>query len=804
MKLANHLIVQTRPYADPHNIVLWKNYRVTVLGERLFRLERSPSGKFRDGATQVVWFRDMPAQKFSASAGSVCTVDTGACKLILREKREDCAISFGGEEIPLTNEGNLLGTYRTLDCCDADVFQDGKTTEKIRLGTGVCSRSGVALFDDAASLTLGEDGEVKAERGDGTDEYIFAYGEDYRGAVRALYMIAGPVPMIPRYALGNWWSRYHMYTDKEYLTLLHRFEAHHVPLSVATIDMDWHYSYFVEEECGLKETGRNTPEYGVTSDNVGWTGYSWNKNLFPDYRAFLKQVNGMDLKVTLNLHPSGGVRWWEDSYREMSLAMGRDPEKYFPVAFDFSDPVFINNYFSILHKPYEREGVEFWWIDWQQGTQSSLDGLDPLWALNHYHFLDAALGHDEPLILSRYAGIGSHRYPVGFSGDTFVTWKTLAYLPYFTLTASNIGYTWWSHDIGGHMHGETDGELYARFIEFGVFSPINRLHSTCEETLTKEPFVYGNGAGEIAQNFLRLRHRLIPHLYTAAHKTHSEGIALIEPLYFRNREEEAYKFDSEYYFGSELLVAPVTEKMKRDGYARVKVWLPAGVWTDIFTGDRYEIAAGGEKKTVLRKLDEMPVFARAGAILPLSSDEGNGAKNPIKLDAEIYRGNGSYTLYERTMSGEDVFTEFSLTEEKGRLLLTIFAKEGTPEGRILRVRFKDLPDAVLRLWEDGEPKETDELYEDVPTVQFPFESGKKYTVEAVFRPESDVERLIRSAREILTRAEAGNDRKGAVWQAIRSAETVFEYVAAVRLSMLPAAVKSRLLEAVPTRRRKTK
>ena len=107
----------------------------------------------------------------------------------------------------------------------------------------------------------------------------------------------------------------------------------------------------------------------------------------------------------------------------------------------------------------EKEGVDFWWIDWQQGTKTKIPGLDPLWALNHYHTLDSAKNGSRPLTLSRYSGLGSHRFPLGFSGDTICSWKSLKFQPYFTGSAANAGYTWWSHDIGGHMHGIQDDEL---------------------------------------------------------------------------------------------------------------------------------------------------------------------------------------------------------------------------------------------------------------------------------------------------------------------------------------------------------
>ena len=281
--------------------------------------------------------------------------------------------------------------------------------------------------------------------------------------------------MIPRYALGNWWSRYHAYTEREYLQVLNGFEEHDVPLSVATIDMDWHYSDYVDEEKQITASGKNTAFYG---GNNGWTGYSWNKNLFPDYKAFLKKIEDKNLKITLNLHPADGVRWWEDRYNEFAAALGKDASTQAQIPFDFTSDDYINNYFKILHRPYEKDGVAFWWIDWQQGKTTKLQRLDPLWLLNHYHYLDNSASHDVGLILSRYCGAGAHRYPLGFTGDTSITWKTLRYLPYFTATASNVGYSWWSHDIGGHHHGAQDEELYVRFLQFGVFNPINRLHST--------------------------------------------------------------------------------------------------------------------------------------------------------------------------------------------------------------------------------------------------------------------------------------------------------------------------------------
>lgn len=125
-----------------------------------------------------------------------------------------------------------------------------------------------------------------------------------------------------------------------------------------------------------------------------------------------------------------------------------------------------------------------------QGTNTKIEGLDPLWMLNHFHYLDSGRDGKRPMTFSRYAGPGSHRYPVGFSGDTHITWDSLDFQPYFTNTASNIGYGWWSHDIGGHMMGYRDEELEVRWYQYGVFSPINRLHSSNSRFSGKEPWKF--------------------------------------------------------------------------------------------------------------------------------------------------------------------------------------------------------------------------------------------------------------------------------------------------------------------------
>ncbi|MDU8950729.1 MAG: glycoside hydrolase family 31 protein, partial [Bifidobacterium sp.] len=312
----------------------------------------------------------------------------------------------------------------------------------------------------------------------------------------------------------------------------------------------------------------------------------------------------------------------------------------------------------------EAEGVDFWWLDWQQGGVTRQPGLDPLWVLNHLHYLDSGRDGNWALTFSRYAGPGSHRYPVGFSGDTIVTWESLQFQPYFTATASNIGYGWWSHDIGGHMCGYRNEHLEARWYQLGAFSPINRLHSSNSQFMGKEPWNFSAEVRDSMVSSLRLRHMMLPYLYTMNYRAAFEGMPLVEPMYWADpNNPQAYEVPDEFRFGTELLVAPiVSDNDESAQLGSTEAWLPQGEWYDFFDGRRY-VSAGesGRRLEVWRAIDRMPVFAKAGGIVPLQQlGEGNKVNdlgNPESLQVLVFPGaNGSFTLKEddgSAESGED-------------------------------------------------------------------------------------------------------------------------------------------------------
>lgn len=507
------LLAKTNAKASEEQIFVGYGLRITFLTPRLIRVEKSDN--YTDFASYTVWHRNFKSGNMQVeNRGKTVTVETADCIFTIK-KAKPYSVYFKDTKSTeiFSKQKNLKGTCRTLD----------ETTGKTQLDDGFITESGAYLLDDSHSILIDDNGKFVQRNAKATDYYAFAYGKNYREAIKAFYRISSPTPLIPRYALGVWWSRYHAYTQKEYLDLMAKFKAEEIPLTVATVDMDWHWVSGIEKRFGTKYTGVS---------QSGWTGYSWNTDLFPDYKVFFDTLKKDNLHITLNLHPADGVHPYEDMYEEMAKVVGIEPSSKQKVEFKCGDDTFWNAYFDVLHKPYEKDGVDFWWIDWQQGKKSDVKGLDPLNALNHYHFLDNAEDGRMPMILSRYAGFGSHRYPLGFSGDTAMNWDVLNFQPYFTANAANVAYTWWSHDIGGHHKGYRDDDLYMRWIQFGVFSPIMRLHSTAKELLGKEPWKYKSEVYTCAKELLNFRHKLIPYIFTMDHRTHEDGIALCEPMYF--------------------------------------------------------------------------------------------------------------------------------------------------------------------------------------------------------------------------------------------------------------------------------
>jgi hypothetical protein len=234
-------------------------------------------------------------------------------------------------------------------------------------------------------------------------------------------------------------------------------------------------------------------------------------------------------------------------------------------------------------------------------------------------------------------------------------WPSLAFQPWFTATAANVGYAYWSHDIGGHMPGTVDPELFTRWVEFGAFSPILRTHTTKNPGSERRIWAYPEPFSSILRSTFQLRYALQPYIYTEARRTYDTGVAFLRPLYYDwPTDSQAYDSKGEYVFGEQMLVAPVvTPADKVSGLAEQDVYLPAGNWPgggwiEWPTGKHF---AGGNTVHRSFSIDQTPVYLKEGAIVPMQPPVGHTGEKPVDpLIINVWPlapgSDSKYSLYE--------------------------------------------------------------------------------------------------------------------------------------------------------------
>jgi alpha-glucosidase (family GH31 glycosyl hydrolase) len=673
------------PVANPEAIVKSDNIRFTVLTPGLIRMEWAEDSNFEDHASLVFVNRELPVPEFSKQEkDGWLKIETN--KFVLNYKihsgkftNDNLQIEFnidGSKKVwkpGLENNGNLFGTIRTLDGFDGEIMQ-WSTKKPIELDHGILSRDGWVLIDDSDRPVF-DNSEwpwvMPRPQKEQQDFYFFCYGYDYKTALNDFIKTAGRIALPPKYAFGIWWSRYWEYSDWELRELVEEYEIHDVPLDVLVVDMDWHLTTRPE---WYKDGKKMKDQAG---EDLGWTGLTWNKNYFPYPKKFLQWTNEKDLKVCMNLHPASGIQSHEEKYPEMAKAMGIDPESNIYVPFDIVNKNFANNFMKIILHPMEADGVDFWWLDWQQWSTTKIQGVNPTFYLNYVFFSDMERRDEKrPLIFHRYGGLGNHRYQIGFSGDTYINWKSLNYQPYFTATASNVGFGFWSHDIGGHMRGESYPELYTRWIQLAAFSPILRTHCTkagdvggIERRIWAYPLQYFYAM----RNAFHLRKELFPYIYSAAREAYDTGISICRPMYYEYPEaEDAYNYKNQYMFGNDLLIAPITKPIGKDSlFVQKRIWLPEGEWIEWFSGT---VLKGGKVVKRTFTLEEIPVYVKNGSIIPMySREEKRKTTKNNRLVLTVFPGKKGYTkVYDDEgdsndyKSGEYTFTDikFEKSDQK--------------------------------------------------------------------------------------------------------------------------------------------
>ncbi len=633
------------PVARPEAVVTSGDMRFTVLTPEMIRIEwRSGADKnWVDDATFAVINRNLPVPAYQAQERDgflYITTD----KLTLKYRvgsfpatnpatADNLGITFdlNGSTVQWypgkPDALNLKGTCRTLDSQDGD-------NKRSELEQGLVSRSGWAIIDDTGtrgdgskSLLMepndiaGFDWAKQRDDQEGLDWYFLGYGHDYKRALYDFTLISGKIPLPPLYAFGYWYSKYQRYTADDFMQLVNEMHDNDLPLDVMVIDTDWHIN--------------------------GWTGWSWNRELIPDPQGLLDWLHDKNLKVTLNLHPAYGVESNEDNYQAFVDGLGGVPEGTTTVEWNLENPRFYRSLFDNIIRPHEDEGVDFWWLDWQQELVSDkMEGLGHTFWCNHVFFNDMANAHPErrAMIFHRWGGLGNHRYQLGFSGDSHSNFATLAFQPYFTATASNVGYGYWGHDLGGHVQdGANNAELFLRWIQFGVFTPLFRTHSTNSDNIERRMWKYSNFP--LMKQAVELRYALIPYIYTQARKAYDTGVSICRPLYYDYPEvDEAYENEGEYMFGDDILVNPITAPAQSaDRTIQWSTWLPEGTWYDTNTGETIQ---GGKVHKATYTQAQIPYFFRAGAVIPNYSGLKNLKTRPDNLTLYLVPGDGSVNFYE--------------------------------------------------------------------------------------------------------------------------------------------------------------
>ncbi|WP_069462311.1 TIM-barrel domain-containing protein [Actinacidiphila rubida] len=622
--------------------------------------------------------------------------DAASCHINL----DTLAVTDAGAAAPQPHLA-LGGYRRSLDGVNGDNGSPVTTP-------GLLYKDGWYLLDDTTSALYDTGTRHVTQRTTGgtpyQDGYVFGYGHDYKQGLSDLAKLTGPAELLPEWAYGVWYSEYFDRTAADYEnTILPAFRAEGVPLDVLVTDTDF-----------------KSPDT--------WNGWEIDPGKFPDPKAFFAWAHAQGLHDTLNIHPS--ILASDPQFAQaQATAKGKlqkggcSGDCY---TFDWGDPDQLKAYMD-LHQTMDQQGNDFWWLDWCcDSSQSSLPGVTPDAWINQQYATDADQAVGRGFVISRAYGSlqaggysGQAGLPTGpwadkrttihFTGDTSSTWGTIkAEVGYTPGEAAATGMSAISHDIGGHNDttGLTGSEtytsggttqhthklpddMYARWVQLGTFQPIDRLHSNHSDRL---PWQYGTAARASADAFLNLRENLVPYTYSLAQQANATGVPVTRPMYLEYPDEaQAYTTaGSEYFYGPDMLVAPVTTPGTT---ASTSVWFPPGTqWTDYFTGKTY---AGGTTQTITSGLDTMPVFVRAGAVVPTRTVNAAAQdKAPLtQATLTVTAGaSGGTTLYEddgkpATGPGHSATTAIRYRQSAAGSTLTIGAASGGFEGQVTSRRW---------------------------------------------------------------------------------------------------------------------
>jgi alpha-glucosidase len=528
-------------------------------------------------------------------------------------------------------------------------------------------------------------------------EYYVVYGPDFPRLLRTFAELSGFPPLPPRWVFGLLQSRYGYRNRTELEEIAQTFRAKGLPCDALILDLFW-----------FQEMG-----------DLAFQPAAW-----PDPPGMIARLRDQGFRLIVIEEPYLTVksRLYPEALTKGYLVKHYDGSVYtcdfWPgecALFDFSHPG-AGAWWSTQHQPLLEMGIAGWWTDLNEPTKHHQDMLHyggPAAAVHNltapamHQALFAAQQQYAPerriFILSRAAFPGSQRYGAAlWSGDVEMTFTSLRKQVALGPNVGLAGIPLWGTDIGGFgFAGVCTPELYVRWFQFGAFCPLFRPHGNLGER--REPWQFGPEVEAICRKYLRLRYRLLPYIYTAAHEACTTGVPLMRALVLEFPEDrQVLNLTDEYLFGADILVAPVVD----EGVTQREVYLPAGVWCDFWTE---ACCIGPGRLTVPAPLDTLPLFVRQGAIIPLGPELQYSTEQPLDpLTVEIYRGgdrvcmlyedDGETTQYQ---TGAYKLTPINVSERAGGISCRITDARGDFAGQlpersyVLRVHRQPAVGAVL-------------------------------------------------------------------------------------------------------------
>ncbi len=667
----------TRSKTPSSYVYRGKKYRISILSDSLIRFEYSETGSFNDYPTFFASNRSFGKPRVSVEEDESLLIIRND-KFVLEYKKEKSYIGSrlipeGNLKVSIPNTEkiwyfnhpearNLMGSAFSLDNVDS-----------VKLNKGLFSLDGFTSFDDARTPILDPNGNIIAPNYKNIDTYLFIYNSDFGIGLRDYFNLTSLPPLIPRYALGVWWSKNEKYNEEDILYLVNHFKKFEIPFSVLLLG-----------------------EYSRVKNKYSNISFSFNNQIFPNPKALSTYLHNNHIFLGTNIKTEGVLSVEEPHHADFAKIYQVDQDKNIPLNVYNSN--LMDGFLRGILNPYLNNGIDFLWLD-DKNPENNLRNF----VMSYYLFKNFYSSIERRgLLLSRNYGFVPHKYSVLYSGHTNINWKTLRFLPFFNATASNIGISWWSHDIGGFQGGIEDSELYMRYVQLGVYSPILRLSSDAGKYYKREPWKWDAKTLKIVHDYLNVRHRLIPYLYSEARKYSTMGSPIIQPLYYKYPEtydEPLYK--NEYYFGSELFISPiVTPEDSIMNRVVHRLFLPNGVWYDFKTGKKFP---GGRRYVTFYKDEDYPVFAKTGAIIPmavLDKDHLNDTSSPKTLEVHIFPGrSNTYKLYEddgytsKYKEGMYLTTEINYYYKENDFSVSLEPKEGKadflPEKRNYIIRFRN-------------------------------------------------------------------------------------------------------------------